>query len=156
MKTSKTISCPAYLFFEQDEKGNKKQDGVMGINPVYMTKGSACADVAIPYDIVIPAHKAAKFDLWIGFEIPEGYKVIMYPRSSLLVKYSLLQPVSIIDSDYSGQHVHVPFFNPTDTDIKLEKGTRVAQIECVPAYNCEDWEHKNKDRGEGGFGSTGK
>lgn len=156
MKKDKKISCPAYLFYEQDAAGNRKQDGIQGINPVYMTKGAACADVAVPYDITVRAHTVEKFDLWIGFEIPEGYKVIMYPRSSLLIKYGFMMSVSIIDSDYSGQHVHVPIYNPTDNDIVLEKGARVAQVECTPVYDCEDWEHKNEERSNGGFGSTGE
>lgn len=143
------MNCEVYQFY--DERG------VHGVMPVYMTKGAACADVALPFDLVIRAHTSVKEDLWIGFEIPKGYKIIMYPRSSLLIKHGLMQPVSIIDSDYSGQRVHVPLYNLTDKDVHLPKGTRVAQIECVPCYDCQDWEHSQTERAQvnGGFGSTG-
>lgn len=148
----KKITCECYQFYEKDQNGRPL---IRGKKPVYMTKKAACADVALPFNLTIPAHTGVKEDLWIGFEIPDGYKVVMYPRSSLLVKYGLMQPVSIIDADYSGQRVHVPLYNLTDKDVTLNAGTRVAQIECVPCYDCQDWEHENAERGIGGFGSTG-
>lgn len=152
----KSVECECYLFYESVNEANGKQRKIQrGIKPVYQTKESACADVAIPFETVIPAGKSVKIDLWIGFEIREGYKIVMYPRSSLLIKKGLIQPVSIIDSDYSGQHVHAPIYNPGKEDVVLEAGERVAQIECVPAYDCKDWERKKEQRGEGGFGSTG-
>ena len=152
---TKKISCPAYLFYEKDNLGCRKKDGIIGLAPIYKTKLAACADIAVPMKVVIPAHKFVRVDLWLGFEIPEGYKIIMYPRSSLLDKKGLMQPTSIIDADYSGQRVHAPLFNMTDEDVVLEKGERVAQIECVPRYDCDDWLRDNVDRGFGGFGSTG-
>lgn len=130
-------------------------DGKHGVVPVYQTELAACADVALPKQVIVPAHKAVKIDLLIGFDIPEDCKILMYPRSSLLIKKNLIQPVSVIDADYSRQHVHVPFFNPTDEDILLESGERVAQIECVPRYDTVSWIHKHEKR-TGGFGSTGK
>lgn len=150
----RTVTCPCYLFYEEDSNGNKVQNGIIGINPIYSTREAACADVALPYRAIIPAHSAMKLDLWLGFEIPIGYKIIMYPRSSLLIKKGLMQPVSIIDQDYSGQRVHVPLLNITDKEVIIEKGERIAQIECVPTYTCEDWAQSNSARA-GGFGSTG-
>lgn len=132
--------------------------GNMGIEPVFKTKGAACADVAIPSRTPILAHSTAKIDLLISFDIPEGYKVVMYPRSSLLVKLGIMQPVSIIDSDYKG-HVHVPLHNLTNSTIFLEQGERVAQIECVPAPGADIFENvavENAERDQNGFGGTGR
>lgn len=148
----KTVSCPCYLFYEEID-GKRV---VHGKNPVYKTKGAACADVAIPFATTIPPHSAVKIDLWIGFEIPEGYVVRMYPRSSLLIKHGLIQPVTNIDSDFSGNHVHCPLYNPTDKPVELLAGERVAQIECVPTYDCEDWEHEDNVRDPNGFGGSGR
>jgi len=130
-------------------------EGHTGNLPVYKTKLAACADVSLPVDIRIPARSSFKVDLLIGFNIPDDMKIMMYPRSSLLVMKGLIQPTSVIDADYSGQHVHVPFYNPTDHEIVLEQGERVAQIECVPRYDCRDLIHETNER-TGGFGSTGK
>jgi len=154
MKKEK-VSCPAYLFYERDADGHRLPDGIIGINPEYQTKEAACADVALPYGQDLEPGKAYKLDLWIGFEIPKGWKVLMYPRSSLLVKKGLFSPVSVIDQDYSGQHVHWPVLNVSSNTVRIEKGERVAQVECVPAYDNEEWPRKNEAR-TGGFGSTGK
>lgn len=129
--------------------------GDKGIEPVYKTKEAACADVALPEHLVLKAGEVKMVGLQIGFEIPNGYKVVMYPRSSLMIKYGLVQPTSIIDSDYSGMEVHVPLFNASGKRIELPEGTRVAQIECVPVIDCTDWKHEKSER-TGGFGSTGK
>lgn len=147
IKDSLKVYCECELY--EDTEGNH------GIMPVYSTEDAACADVALPKQLVIPNHTAVKEDLLIGFRIPKGYKIVMYPRSSLLIKKNLIQPTSIIDADYSGMHIHVPLFNPTDEDIVLERGERVAQIECVPRYDSVSWLRRDTKR-EGGFGSTGK
>lgn len=154
----KKVECLCYLFGDEQETASGKRIVPKGIMPVYKTKGAACADIAVPDKIVIPAGKTAVPDLFIAFEIPSGYKIVMYPRSSLLVKKGLMSPVSIIDSDYSGQHVHVVLHNITDKDVSLEPGERVAQIECVPVYDCTEWHHANAVRADinGGFGSTGE
>lgn len=124
--------------------------------PIYMTHDAACADLALPEDVTIPAHTAVKINLGVAFFIQYGYKIVMYPRSSLLIKKGLIQPTSIIDSDYSGQPVHAPIYNPTDSDILLKAGERVAQIECVPMYVCHSWDRSIAIRKSenGGFGST--
>lgn len=144
---SESVNCQCIKFTDDE--------GHTGKEPVYMTRFAACADVALPTAAVIPAHAVCKVDLLIGFDIPCDKKIIMYPRSSLLIKKGLMQPVSIIDSDYSGQHVHVPFYNITDHDVVLEENERVAQIECTPMYDTVNWTRKAVDR-KGGFGSTGK
>lgn len=141
----RTIQCPVILF-----------DG--GIMPVYKTKKAACADLAVPVNIIIPPHKSVIIGLKVGFEIPDNMKIVMYPRSSLLAKYGLFQPTSIIEPDYNGQEVHAPLFNGTNEEVVLEAGDRVCQIECVPRYDCTSWDHEDVERAtvNGGFGSTGK
>lgn len=147
LNDSQKIYCECIMF--KDANGNQ------GALPVFQTELAACADVALPKRLVIPAKSSVKEDLLIGFNIPYNMKIMMYPRSSLLTKYGLMQPTSIIDADYSGKHVHVPLYNPTESEIILEQGTRVAQIECVPRYDSSSWGRKHSTR-EGGFGSTGK
>lgn len=143
----KEIFCPCEIF--TDDEGNN------GTLPVFQTKLAACADVCLPKQVIIGPQQCVKIDLLIGFDIPEDCKIVMYPRSSLMTKKGLIQPVSIIDADYSHMHVHAPIWNPGTTPVVLERGERVAQIECVPRYEQRQWERKDIER-EGGFGSTGK
>ena len=141
------IYCKPIIFTDEH--------GYTGKVPVYKTKEAACADVALPHAVNINPGEVVKIDLLIGFDIPAGKKIVMYPRSSLLVKYGLMSPTSIIDADYRGQHVHWPVINLGKEPIVLDTGTRVAQIEVCNAEQAADWERECNER-TGGFGSTGE
>ena len=129
--------------------------GPHGKVPVYKTKQAACADVFLPEDVTVEPGKVACPGLQLGFNIPAGNKIVMYPRSSLLVKFGIMQPTSIIDADYSGMEIHVPLYNTTDKPITLKAGDRVAQIELHEYERVIDWNFEDNER-TGGFGSTGE
>lgn len=130
-----------------------------------MTKGAACADMFLPADVTIPPMDISKslkdniikVPLDVSFDIPSGFKIVMYPRSSLLIKRGLIQPVSIIDEDYHG-NVHAPLVNITNEPIELKAGERLVQIElqlAMPKGIC-DWDAVESERDQNGFGGTGK
>lgn len=123
--------------------------------PVYKTKEAACADLSLPEDVILKPGEVACIDLQIGFDIPAGFKIVMYPRSSLLVKKGIVQPTSIIDADYRGMPVHAPLYNTTNKPIKLKAGERIAQIEVQRVEHVADWPLEVAER-TGGFGSTGE
>ena len=129
--------------------------GPHGKVPVYKTKQAACADVFLPEDVTVEPGKVACPGLQLGFNIPAGNKIVMYPRSSLLVKFGIMQPTSIIDADYSGMEIHVPLYNTTNKPITLKAGDRVAQIELHEYERVLDWNFEDNER-KGGFGSTGE
>lgn len=129
--------------------------GPNGKVPVYKTKQAACADVYLPEDVTIEPGKVACPGLQLGFEIPAGNKIVMYPRSSLLIKFGIIQPTSIIDADYSGMEIHAPLYNTTDKTVTLKAGDRVAQIELQKYSRVLDWDFESVER-TGGFGSTGE
>ena len=129
--------------------------GPHGKVPVYKTKQAACADVFLPEDVTVEPGKVACPGLQLGFNIPAGNKIVMYPRSSLLVKFGIMQPTSIIDADYSGMEIYVPLYNTTDKPVTLKAGDRVAQIELHEYERVLDWNFEDNER-TGGFGSTGE
>lgn len=129
--------------------------GPHGKVPVYKTRQAACADVFLPEDVTIEPGKVACPGLQLGFSIPAGNKIVMYPRSSLLVKFGIMQPTSIIDADYSGMEIHIPLYNTTDKPITLKAGDRVAQIELHEYERILDWNFEDNER-TGGLGSTGE
>lgn len=129
--------------------------GPNGKVPVYKTKQAACADVYLPEDVTIEPGKVKCPGLQLGFDIPADCKIIMYPRSSLLIKFGIMQPTSIIDADYSGMEIHVQLYNATDKSVTLKKGDRVAQIELQKYTRVLDWDFEPTER-TGGFGSTGE
>lgn len=130
-------------------------DGVEGITPVYMTDGAAGADCATPVDINIGPHETAKVSLCIGLDIPKGYCVKQYPRSSLLIKEGLIAPVGIIDSDYKGAICTV-LHNLTDHVVHISKGQRVCQLVVEKMYTADNWEYRHESRDHAGFGGTGR
>ena len=123
-----------------------------GIPPVYTTIEAAAADIAIPYEITIPAKSAIYVDLLLRTNIETGNCLLMFPRSSLLIKHGLFMPVSVVDSDYK-LNIHAPMYNVTDTDVTLEKGTRVAQVMLQDCHNRVTNNFINEIR-QGGCGST--
>ena len=96
----------------------------------------------------------------LAFEIPRGYVGLIFARSSLGSKRGLApaNKVGVIDSDYRGE-VKVALHNHSDQPQTIEPDERVAQLVIVPFLAAEFMESdtlSDTDRGEGGFGSTGR
>lgn len=84
--------------------------------------------------------------------------MLVFPRSSLPLKYGLILPNSpgLIDADYSEQ-IGIIVHNLRDEEVRLDAGTRIAQAVFVrvefPALDVTDQDDEGRTRG--GFGSTG-
>ncbi|MDU1829544.1 dUTP diphosphatase [Anaerococcus sp.] len=130
--------------------------------PAYQTKGAAGLDLHCKTDknIVIEPKKTVKIDTGIKVQIPEGYFGAIYPRSSTGVKKKIMlaNTVGIIDSDYRGE-IMIYLYNYGEEEQTIENGDRIAQL-IVQPYKQFEIEVVDSlddtDRGEGGFGSTGK
>lgn len=112
----------------------------------------------------------------IAVEIPEGYAGFVFPRSSNSKKDLVLSnSVGIIDSGYRGEIMAKfkgTFYNSSNRYVKdipsaivpiavrsYDVGDRIAQLIILPYPEIEFEEAKelsSTDRGEGGYGSTGK
>lgn len=98
-------------------------------------------------------------DSGLAFEIPEGFVGLVFPRSSIQsTGLRLSNCVGVIDSGYRGPVKAV--FDIKDPSLAYyEKGDRFAQMMIIPHPYIEFQEVKelsSTERGEGGFGSTGK
>lgn len=129
------------------------------------TRGSAQAAgfdlyAATNYDIEIQPHSTIKIDTGISIEIPEGYFGGIYARSGLATKQGLRPAncIGVIDSDYRGP-VIVALRNDTMYTQRIMAGDRIAQLIIQPYlnvnFNIVD-ELSDTERGNGGFGSTGR
>jgi dUTP pyrophosphatase len=104
--------------------------------------------------------ECVKIGTGIAVAIPEGYFGGIYPRSGLATKQGLApaNKVGVIDSDYRGE-VIVALYNHSSVPQMINKGDRIAQLIVQPYLNFE-WvevdELDDTDRGDGGFGSSGK
>ena len=130
--------------------------------PTYGTEYSAGADLYALTDaaLTIPPHSTVMLSTGISIEIPVGYCGLIFARSGLASKRGLApaNKVGVIDADYRGE-VKVALHNHTDTPQIVENGERVAQLAIVPFLKAEFTVVdglSDTERGEGGFGSTGK
>lgn len=137
----------------------KLEDG--GQMPTYAHDTDACADIYASKDTIIPAHSISnKVPTGLKIALPEGWVAKIAPRSSIGAKTGLRlsNSIGIIDADYRGE-IGVLYDNISDSDYEIKAGDRIAQVwververfkpvlvDILPAT----------ERGEGGFGSTGK
>ena len=126
------------------------------IIPTYAKVGDAGMDL-----VITDIKGENKYDITYGFgisiEIPEGFMGLVFPRSSIRkTDLVLSNSIGVIDSGYRGEIQAT--FKKTGLN-KYEIGDRGAQIIIMPHPSIEFQEVEeltNTERGEGGFGSTGK
>ncbi len=131
--------------------------------PTYATEGSAGLDlracVEVPMTLEPGQTELIPTGMAIYIEDPSLCAMIL-PRSGLGHKHGIVlgNLVGIIDSDYQG-HLFVSCWNRGDTTFTIEPGERIAQLVLVPVvqgdFEIVD-EFTATDRGEGGFGSSGR
>jgi dUTP pyrophosphatase len=100
------------------------------------------------------------YGIGLAMEIPEGFVGLIFPRSSIRkTDLSLTNCVGVIDSGYRGE-LQATFRKERGVvSKKYEVGDRIAQIMIIPHPPIEFVEAdelSNTERGDGGFGSTGK
>lgn len=130
--------------------------------PERATAGSAGMDLCALLDepLTLECGDTALVSTGIAAEIPEGHALFVFPRSGLSIKHGigLLNSVGVIDSDYRGE-IKVGVINQKRETYTIEPGERIAQMilmpVCLPDIALADTLGET-DRGEGGFGSTGK
>ena len=125
--------------------------------PSYAKSGDAGMDltaVSVSYDV----YNNVVFDTGLAFEIPEGYVGLVFPRSSISKSFgeNLRNSVGVVDSGYRSSVILK--FGIAGTSI-YRVGDRVGQLIIMP-YPQIEFEEVDElsitERGEGGFGSTGK
>ena len=130
--------------------------------PTMGSKFAAGADLysAEDADVVIEPSETKFIGTGLAMEIPEGYVGLVYARSGLACKRGLApaNKVGVVDSDYRGE-IKVALHNHGKEAQTVEKGERIAQMVIAPylSVNYEGADELSEtERGEGGFGSTGR
>ena len=109
----------------------------------------------------IPAGSSRVLPTGIKVEVPRGYMLEIKNKSGIASKRQLLVGACVIDPGYDGE-VFVNLHNVGFKAQFIEPGEKIAQAVLVPVVHCgveevtTDTLNKNTDRGEGGFGSTGR
>lgn len=130
--------------------------------PKYMTHGSAGMDVYAhtSEDIVIKPLERVLVPTGLKVEIPHGYEIQVRPRSGLAIKHgiTLLNTPGTIDSDFRGE-IKVIMINISNEEFVIKNNERIGQLILNKVYKCiwtETEELEETERGQGGFGHTGK
>ncbi|HEY7186665.1 MAG TPA: dUTP diphosphatase [Vicinamibacterales bacterium] len=128
--------------------------------PAYGTGESAGFDLAAAHDLTIPPRQIALVRTGLVIEVPSGYFLGIFARSSTPLKRGLIvaNGVGVIDPDYSGPNdeVMIQVLNITDRDVRIARGDRLAQGIVLPAPRVT-WDEVSEIREvtRGGFGATG-
>lgn len=132
------------------------------IPPSYGTASAAGADLyVLTIDpIEIRPGETVLLHTGIALAIPEGFVGLVFARSGLATKRNLApaNKVGVIDSDYRGE-LMVPLHNHGAETQTVLPGERIAQLAILPYLTAAFTEAETlseTERGEGGFGSTGR
>lgn len=108
-------------------------------------------------DAVIHPNSSGEFDTGVHVAIPAGYVGFLKSKSGLNVKHSV-QSEGVIDAGYTGS-ILVKLFNHGSAAVHIQKGQKITQLVILPIIT-PDLELvdslEETERGNGGFGSTGK
>ncbi len=130
--------------------------------PEYATLGSAGMDIRanLQNPVILQPLERAMVPTGLFLEIPEGYEAQMRPRSGLALKHGItcLNSPGTIDSDYRGE-LKVILINLSSQEQTISNGERIAQLvisKVERALLKPSKQLEVSNRGEGGFGHTGK
>ena len=130
--------------------------------PQYATGLSAGMDLRANLEapIILKPLQRCLVPTGIFMALPEGFEAQVRPRSGLAIKKGIgvLNSPGTIDADYRGE-VCVILVNLSSEDFVIEDGERIAQM-VIARYEQAEWQEVDAldetERGEGGFGHTGK
>ena len=130
--------------------------------PAYETNASAGMDLRADVDapVELKPLQRALVSTGLYIELPAGYEAQIRPRSGLAAKngITVLNSPGTIDADYRGE-IKVILINLSNENFTVHDGDRIAQM-IISNHERIEWEVTrelmNSERGEGGFGSTGK
>ena len=131
---------------------------VDAVLPIKNHQSDTGMDVTSVEDVTIPARGSAVVNVGLKFAFIEpGYWVKVEGRSGLGFKYGIMPHPGIIDEGYRSD-AGVKLYNLTDKDYQICKGDRIAQFVIYKNYPVEVsyGEVVDSERGEKGFGSSGK
>jgi dUTP pyrophosphatase len=129
--------------------------------PKYAKDGDAGMDLVVT-SIISETDTQITYGIGLALEIPDGFVGLVFPRSSIRkTRLQLSNSVGVIDSGYRGelQATFNKINNNSQSENDYKVGDRIAQIMIIPYPKVifrEVEELSDTERGDGGFGSTGK
>jgi dUTP pyrophosphatase len=126
--------------------------------PTKANLNDAGFDLYSTLDTVISPKQRKTVRTGIAIQMPDHLAGLIWPRSGLSVKHGIDVLAGVVDSGYRGE-IMVCLYNTSDEIVSINTGDRIAQIifQEVPRVTMEVHETLgSSQRGDNGFGSTGK
>ncbi|RLL56007.1 dUTP diphosphatase [Mariprofundus sp. EBB-1] len=130
--------------------------------PFYATTHAAGADLraAIDEDVIIEPGQHVLIKTGFAMALPDNFEAQIRPRSGLALKHGItvLNAPGTIDADYRGE-IGIILINHGDLPFTVQRGDRIAQMVIAPFVQADFMAVgtlSETERGEGGFGSSGK
>jgi dUTP pyrophosphatase len=147
------------------QRNNKMQIKTLKLNsdaslPAYAKAGDAGADLCSTHAVNLLPGEYKLVSTGIAVEIPRGYVGLIHPRSGLAAKHGItvLNTPGTVDAGYRGE-IKVILINLSQEVYNISRGERIAQLviqKVEHAFFEPVDELDSTERGNGGFGSTGK
>ncbi|MEI7420798.1 MAG: dUTP diphosphatase [Prolixibacteraceae bacterium] len=130
--------------------------------PLYGTAQSAGVDLRayLSEPVLLRPLERKLIPTGLFIQLPDGFEAQVRPRSGLAINkgITVLNSPGTIDADYRGE-IKIILINLSQEDFIINNGERIAQM-IISSYNQVEWEEvdllEESERGEGGFGHTGK
>lgn len=128
--------------------------------PTYAHDADAGMDLRTPVAFIVPAHGDYTIDTGIHVQIPNDYVGFIKSKSGLNVNAGLTA-TGVVDSGYTGS-IRVKLYNHSDEGYVFSRGDKITQMVVLPVarfdmVRVDSLEDFGKtERGNGGFGSTGR
>ena len=139
--------------------------------PIRCHKTDAGLDIRSPIDVIVPPSRiiydaidkdfvrigSATIDTGVHIELPHGRVGLLKSKSGLNVKHGITSE-GVIDEGYRGS-IRVKLFNHTEKGYAIKRGDKITQLLVMPCdyVECELVDELGEtDRGENGFGSSGR
>ena len=126
--------------------------------PIRAYEHDAGLDLCSIEDIELSPGEHAAVGTGIKMAIPAGHVGLVWDKSGVAIKHGIKTKAGVIDSGYRGE-IKIGLINLSNNSFKIEKGMKVAQIliQKVESPDIEEVEElSNSERGDKGFGSSGK
>lgn len=124
--------------------------------PIRAHETDAGLDLRSPIHALVKARGSVKIDTGVHVELPKGTTGFLKSKSGLMLRG--ITSEGVIDEGFTGS-IMAMLFNHTDQDYYVQKGDKISQLVIIPILTPElelvD-ELDNTERGDGGFGSTGR
>ena len=133
----------------------KLDDGA--IMPTRAHKEDAGLDLYARDTQIVSAKESAKFDTGVHIELPVGTVGFLKSKSGSNVKHGITSE-GVIDAGYTGS-ITVKLYNNSGFDYTVNAGDKISQLVILPIYTPVPVlvdELEETERGDGGFGSTGR